>query len=153
MYRKGDNWMNKTSKWLITGIIATLAGLGGTSLTASASTWHKGTPSVLKGKYYRSKIQYDSQRIPRFYYIHGSSHSAYFKASEADANGGSDVHYQRSGHTYKIRMKGFMWQTYGYTYMKLRQLSSKKVVVTLNGHNWTMTRFYHFPRYHGKAVS
>ncbi|WP_461243398.1 hypothetical protein [Secundilactobacillus muriivasis] len=144
--------MNKTGKWLITGIIATLAGLGGTSLTASASTWHKGTPSVLKGKYYRTKIKYGPQNIPYFNYLHGTSHSATLTRSQSDGTGGSDVHYQRSGHTYKLRMKGMAWQTYGYTYMKVKQLSSKKVVLTMNGHSWTMTRFYHFPKYHGKAV-
>lgn len=139
-------------KWLLTGIVATLVGVTGTSLTASASTWHKGTPSILKGKYYRTTIKYGYQKIPQFYYLHGTKHAVYLTASQSDSTGGSSVYYKRSGKTYQLRMKGFMWQEYGLTHMKVKQLSSKKVSVNMNSSHWTMTRFYHFPKYHGKAV-
>lgn len=124
------------------------AALGLTSTTAFASSWHKGTPSFLIHKYYRTSIKHGYAGVPQFYYVYGTKKSFYYNASQADGSGGS-ASYKKSGSTYTIRTTN----AWGSQYFTIKKLSSTKFKVKSgSGHYETMTRFYHFPKYKGSAV-
>lgn len=130
---------------LVIGFVFTL---GLTSTTASASSWHKGTPSFLIHKYYRTAIKHGYAGVPQFNYVYGSKKSFTYKIAQADGSGGSSS-YKKAGSTYTIRTKNY----WGSQYFTIKKLTSTKFKVKSgSGHYETMTRFYHFPKYKGSAV-
>ncbi|MCH5463056.1 hypothetical protein HC026_07990 [Lactobacillus sp. LC28-10] len=140
--------MKKSTIFRLLLVFGFAAALGLTSTTASASSWHKGTPSFLIHKYYRTSIKHGYAGVPQFNYVYGSKKSFIYKVAQADGSGGS-ASYKKSGSTYTIRTKN----AWGSQYFTIKKLSSTKFKVKTGSSRYeTMTRFYHFPKYKGSAV-
>ncbi|MFC6253505.1 hypothetical protein ACFP1H_02660 [Secundilactobacillus hailunensis] len=126
-----------------------IASIGVTSTTASAATWHSGTPSFLVGHKYRSSIHHGYQGIPTYQHLTATKHSIDYVYSQSDGYGGTHTGYQYNGKTYTVRYRAIDWSgNHKYHSYKITRLSSKHIKV--NGQK--MVKFSKYPTWHGKAV-
>ncbi len=144
------NQLNKLFKELVLFVVATSLG-GGTLLginSAHAASWHKGTPSFLVGKKFRSKYRYH-HGMPVYVHLNSTKNTIDFIYSESDGYGGNHTAYKKSGSIYTVRYRAIDWQgTHKYHTYNIKHINSKYIKVD----GLTMVRFYKYPKYNGYSI-
>lgn len=139
-------------------------GLTFTTISSSASVkTYSGTPSILRGKWYRSKIKYYN-KFPTFTYYHITKQDFTFQISQSDDYGvfGDTTFYEKIGPRHWAIAGVEPYSQKGWIAYEVKASKSYKTISVkgpwstneeYNRAKWHYYyRFYHFPRWHGQAI-
>lgn len=160
----------KLKRLLVAVVAAGLMLAGAVSVQASVH-YTNGVPKQLVGKYWRTKIKYGTgngypKGFPSFIYVHATKHSFYVKGSGADGLGFSAKdhisYYRNSAHHWYIAGDNPHSNGGDYEYFDVKTSKNYKTLKVSNLYfdsDWDRHRtytkcyqFYHFPKWHGRAV-
>lgn len=146
----------KNHLWL--GVIALELSFGAlTSASTQANAalkWHKGTPSILSGKHYRTKRSTQlAVNGTHYEWVKGTKSTFRYYGFQWEGLESKSTSYKKLGHTYLIRGTSTNGFNKGrYSYLKIKQITAKKIRITTGtdiegttkqafGIYYTMTRF------------
>ncbi|MFD1454431.1 hypothetical protein ACFQ44_01900 [Levilactobacillus lanxiensis] len=138
--------MNKFIKAGVSALVVAVS-VGGSAITGEAATWHKGLPTFIQNKKFKSKIKGHTGVWSK-----ATKTTVFMKHTQGDPTPAiSHTKYKKMGKVYLIKGKyhdsrmGKGMNTY---YYRVQKLTSKKIKMAngKTGKLTTMTRFKHAPK-------